>query len=608
MKKILYFDIETDGLDATKVHCLGLYNPISNVSKLFHGEHSVAEGIKLLKSADIICGHNVINFDCPVLKRLYGFSHNRIIDTLVMSRVIHPNLYDLDLIDAPNDMPKKLYGSQGLKAWGYRLGEHKDEIETDWLNYTKEMGEYCVQDVMVTFKLHRKLLEQKTPASCILLEHQFAHIMQSQMERGFAFNMDKAEDLVRELMVRRTDVESNLQKIFPPIEEETKSATGWTVDVDGQTVSAKTKGQLKLKLKELGLKQVEANRSVRMGNKVNIVPFNPSSRVQIEQRFREKYDWNPKIKTPNGRAKIDEGVLKTLDFEEAPVLLEYLMIQKRLSQIAEGNEAWLKLAKDGRIYGRINTNGAITGRCTHSRPNIAQVPAHGSDYGENCRELFEATDGFSLIGCDASGLELRCLGHYLSRFDGGSYAREVVNGDIHTLNQTSAGLPNRDEAKKFIYAYLYGAGDELIGKIVGGGSREGKAIKKRFLEKTPALARLKKAIEIIVETKKYLTGLDGRKLYIRSQHSALNTLLQSAGAVIMKKATVNLNLLLTKHKIQAFNVAHIHDEIQIETREEDSERVGKIAVHSIRKVTEDFKLKCQLDGEFKIGKNWKETH
>jgi len=607
MKKISFFDIETDGFDATKVHCIGIYDNSLGRSMLFSGSQ-IKEGVQYLQDSDIICGHNIIGFDYPILKRLYGLDHGRLMDTLVISRLVAPNVYDRDFLDAPKDMPKSVYGSQGLKAWGYRLGLHKQEIETDWDTYGEEMGEYCLRDVDITYRLYEEMCKYSPSPRSLMLEHQFAKIMQEQTEYGFAFNVKKAESLISKLLKKRVEIEDKLQELFPPVEEETKSALGWSVEVDGHVIEATTKGELKLRLKDQGFKQILVNQAKRTGNKVNVIPFNPSSRVQIEQRFREKYKWEPKILTPNGRAKIDEGVLKELPFEEAPVLNEYLMVQKRLSQIAEGNEAWIKLEKEGRIHGKVNSNGAVTGRCTHSGPNISQVPANGSAYGEDCRELFEATKGYSLVGCDASGLELRCLAHYLYRFDGGDYARAVVTGDIHSVNQKAANLSTRDEAKKFIYAYLYGAGDELIGKIVGGGAREGKKIKSRFLKQTPALSRLKKTIDIILSGKKGLNGLDGRKLHIRSKHSALNALLQSAGAVIMKKATINLKQLLLTNNIKAYNVAHIHDEIQIETEPENAEAVGKLAVLAIQQVTKDFKLKCPLDGEYKIGTNWKETH
>ena len=345
------------------------------------------------------------------------------------------------------------------------------------------------------------------------------------------------------------------------------------------------------------------------------IPFNPGSRDQIAKRFMQR-GWKPADFTPDGRARVDEPILKELakdGYEEAGPLLEYLMIQKRLGQLAEGNEAWLKLVKaDGRLHGRVTTNGAVTGRCTHSKPNLAQVPNAGSPYGKECRELFTVGEGKKLVGCDASGLELRCLAHYMARYDGGAYAKILLEEDIHTANQKAAGLPTRDNAKTFIYAFLYGAGDEKIGKIIGKGQAEGKSIKKEFLDKTPALKKLREAVEQAVEARGYLVGLDGRQLPIRSPHAALNTLLQSAGALIMKQATVLLNRYL---EVKGWSfardyalVGHIHDEVQLEVDEDKADTVGQLAVKAIQDAGRSFNFRCRLDGEYKVGQNWAETH
>lgn len=155
-------------------------------------------------------------------------------------------------------------------------------------------------------------------------------------------------------------------------------------------------------------------------------------------------------------------------------------------------------------------------------------------------------------------------------------------------------------------AYLYGAGDEKIGSITGGGSSEGKKLKAAFLKKTPALAKLKAAIDKAVKDKGYLIGLDGRELPIRSSHAALNTLLQSAGAIVMKKALVILADLLEPY--DAKFVLNIHDEWQIEAADDCADLVGKLAVQAIREAGEFYGFRCPLDGEYKIGNNWCETH
>ena len=392
-----------------------------------------------------------------------------------------------------------------------------------------------------------------------------------------------------------------------PKVEEMKSPAGWTVE--GHT--APTKAKLKLVLKDAGLKQSLVNDAVKTGNKQKTTLFNPGSRQQIAAALLDLgYDLpkEPDATTP----KVDEAVLKKIDHPIAQKLLDYLLVQKRLGQLAEGEQAWLKLAKNGRIHGAVNTNGAVTGRCTHSNPNVAQVPACRVPYGEECRDLFGAGSGMKLVGCDASGLELRMLAHYLAFYDGGQYGKIVTEGDIHTFNMERAGLDNRDQAKTMIYALLYGAGPKLMGEIVGGGAKEGVQLKRKFLDNLPALKRLQDAIQKKVENGGTLMGLDGRVLRIRSSHAALNMLLQSAGAVCMKVALIQLYHALGKSKWQhgreyAF-VANIHDEFQAEVIPQHADDFGKLAVKAIRVAGKELKLNVQLDGEYKVGTTWAETH
>jgi DNA polymerase I-like protein with 3'-5' exonuclease and polymerase domains len=380
---------------------------------------------------------------------------------------------------------------------------------------------------------------------------------------------------------------------------------------DEVTLEAETKGALKEMLKEAGLVQALVNQSVKLDNKTKAIPFNPGSRDQIAARLVD-LGWEPTERTPDGRIKIDESVLKKINHASARLLLEYLTVSKRLGQVAEGENGWIKVVRKGRIHGKVNTNGAVTGRCTHSLPNLAQVPASRATYGKECRQLFKAGDGYDLVGVDASGLELRCLAHYLALFDNGAYAKNLLEDDIHTVNQKAAGLETRDQAKTFIYAFLYGAGDAKIGDIVGGTSKHGAALKKRFLAQLPALARLKKAVETKVKRCGYLTGIDGRILPIRSEHSALNMLLQSAGAVAMKQALIKVHRDLTvlgwKHGNEFAFVANVHDEFQAEVLPEKSDLYGKMAVEAIRFAGDSLGFKCPLDGEYKVGRNWAETH
>jgi DNA polymerase I-like protein with 3'-5' exonuclease and polymerase domains len=340
--------------------------------------------------------------------------------------------------------------------------------------------------------------------------------------------------------------------------------------------------------------------------KDSVVTFNPGSRQQIGEKLKE-LGWKPKEFTETGIPKIDETVLAGVKIPEAQVIAEYLMLNKRISQI----ESWLEaVGKDGRVHGKVITNGAVTGRMTHSSPNMAQIPNAGSIYGPECRECWTVEDGNVLVGCDASGLELRMLAHYMEDED---YVRTVCEGsskdgtDVHTVNQRAAGLASRDNAKTFIYAFLYGAGDAKIGSIVGGNAKDGALLKAKFLSQTPALAKLLGRIKKSA-ARGFCEGLDGRRIWIRSEHAALNSLLQGAGAIVMKKALVLFDDKADAKKWKIKYVANVHDEAQIECPKDIAEEVGKAFRQSIIEAGEAFQLRCPLDGEYKIGRNWRETH
>ena len=544
----VFLDIEADGLNPTKVHCV--VTKRSNEAHLTHlSRRSLMD--ELAKGGQV-CGHNVIGYDLPVLHRLWGIHvpQHRVVDTLVLSRLFHP---DLD-------------GGHSLASWGARLGFPKGD-HSDWSQYSEEMLEYCKRDVDVTERLHDSLIQQMRlfgfTQHCVDLEHSVAFICKDQEDNGFEFNKQKAIDLYEELTTRMHRIESDLQRVFPPIVEE--------------RISDKTGKRLK--------------------DKVTV--FNVGSRQQIAERLASKGAvW--KELTPAGKPKVDEKTLKKqADIPEAKIILRYLLCQKRASQV----DSWIKAVGEGeRIHGRVRHIGAVTGRMAHSSPNMAQVPAVRAEYGKQCRELFTVPDGRVLVGADASGLELRMLAHYM---DDENYTKEILTGDIHTANQKAAGLDNRDDAKTFIYAFLYGAGDAKIGSIVGGSAAHGKRLKASFLENTPALADLRAETMADAETG-FLSGLDGRRIRVRSAHAALNTLLQGAGAVVMKQAIVILYDLLERVDFKL--VAQVHDEWQIECKPEDADFIGKSCVNAMVFAGEVLQLNCPLDGEYRVGTSWCDTH
>ena len=513
----------------------------------------------------------------------------KIHDTLLLSRLVWSDLKnnDFKFVKKRTDFPMKLIGSHSLKAWGLRLSNHKAEYTGGFELWSDEMQKYCEQDTYANLTLYNKIMSKVPSHESIGLEHEFAGVIRAMENHGFHFDETKAMALLAKLQKRKAELEEQLQKAFQP----------WEIKEPFiPKVNNKKRGYQK------GV----------MTYKVKEVVFNPASRDHIANRLQVIHGWKPKEFTASGKPKVDEEVLQGLDFPEAKLLVEYLLLNKRLGQLATGQNAWLKLVRNGKMHGQVNTNGCATHRCTHSRPNMSQVPSVSAEFGTECRELFYAPKGFKLVGADLSGLELRCLAHYMAKFDDGAYAKEVVDGDIHTTNQKAAGLPTRNNAKTFIYGFLYGAGPAKIGAIVGGSDAHGKKLIDKFLKATPALKKLREAVLAAYKKNGHLKGIDGRILPVRSEHAALNTLLQSAGAVLCKRATVNLydNLASQGYvfgKDYAF-VAHIHDEIQIQAKEELADIIGQAAVTAFQQAGEYYDFRCPITGEYKVGQNWAETH
>ena len=565
----LVFDIEADNLlqDATQVWCIVAVDVDTDTLYTFDPD-SINDGLELLSKADTLIGHNIIDYDLRLLKKLHNFVYSgNIIDTLVYARTIWPDVRDKDFtLVKQSKIPQKLVGSHSLRAWGHRLGVLKGEVnsETGFSAFTQEMLDYCVQDVAVNQKLYERIKARNFNQEALDLETELHTLLIEQEEHGFPFDVKTAQQLYSRLAQRKADIEKELQDTFEP------------------TI-------------------------IEMKTKTKTIPFNPASRQQIADRLMKR-GWQPEAYTDSGEPKVDENVLSGIDMPEARMLSEYLLLNKRIGQLATGKQAWLKMEKKGRLHGRVNHMGAVTSRCTHSNPNMAQVPSVGAEYGVECRSLFHAPEGYSLLGADASGLELRCLAHYMAAYDNGSYANVVLDGDVHTTNQEAAGLPTRNNAKTFIYGFLYGAGDEKIGKIINKGATEGRKIKNKFLKKLPALKYLKDAVSKAAKDRGWIKGLDGRVIPIRHSHAALNTLLQSAGAIICKTWYVYVARALKEAKLDAQIVAFIHDEVQILVKKGQEDETGRLVQQCMREVEQQFKFRCQLDSEYKYGSNWADTH
>lgn len=700
--KILIADIETDGLleHVSIIHSI-VYEDFETGVVTSCNDHgyeapeaqrhlTITEGLEELRVADKVVYHNGIKYDIPVQHKLHGWeAEGKVEDTLVMSRLIWSNIKDGDMGRVKRKtMPGKLIGSHSLEAWGYRLkkwkGDYSKEREQElkdkhermglpeptkeeitahvWGTWNAEMQDYCVQDVAVTSDLYRRILAKNYSQQAIDLEHQTAQLCAKIERNGFPFNEEKAVELYGALSGKRSELEMELKRTFgtwvergaeitPKASNSSHGYWGERVLVDGLGGEVEhpeefltPKGGLKACAKREGYKLEFRGYPY---TRVKFVEFNPASRHHIANRLKNLYGWEPSEFTPSGDPKIDETVLEGLDYPTAPLLNDFFLVQKRIGQLAEGNQAWLKVVRNGSIHGSINPNGAVTGRGTHSFPNVAQVPkvqikkfptdaipdyaiplwALEEDgkveciltgleggYGWECRSLFTVPVNWFMIGTDASGLELRCLAHFMARWDGGEYGEQVLNGDIHTINQIAAGLPTRDMAKTFIYAFLYGAGDGKLGSITGRGAKDGKRLRANFEAKIPAMGKLTKAVKARAKSG-HLTGLDGRLLHVRSEHSALNTLLQSAGALLCKKWMCLLERKLIERGYKhgwdgdfAF-LAWVHDELQIAVRHESIlPQVEELSDACAKEAGEFFNFRIELAADCKTGSSWAECH
>lgn len=598
----------------TVVHCIVLRDV--DTGRIYScadqpGYTPIREALDLLQQTDVVIGHNLINFDLRGLKKIYPEFKLKpdceIVDTLILSRVLWPELEPVDDQKFAH-IDSKYRGRHSLAAWGERLGvskiKFKEETKKEtkevdvWDTWSEAMQTYCVQDVAVTDALYKYFLTQPLDPRCHELEHEFAKVMALQEEFGFPFDKKAAFALVNTLKARSSEIYDQLQEVFPPVVEE--------------RISAKTGKPLKTRIHS----------------------FNPGSRSQIADRLRQRYPEIVFDKTEKGNVKVDDDVLETLGekYPEAKLLGEYMLCNKRIAQISDGKEAWLNHCDkfgDSRIHGGVKTNACVSGRCSHVSPNMSQVPAVGAPYGAECRALFTAPEGWMLVGTDASALELRALGAWLAHFDGGEYAKLVSTEgfDIHSFNAKLFGVWNgegeitkaeRNLSKSLIFAVCYGAGSRKVGSLFYPKGTEsqmmekGKEVIDTFYKRLPAIKKLKDKIDQRISERGYLTGIDGRHLQIRSRHSALNQLLQSTGAVLMKKATCilfnDLKLIGLTHGIDYGFCGFFHDEWQISVKPEYTEMLQEVSIKAIQKSGEYFNLLCPFTGESRSGKDWKQTH
>lgn len=595
----LVYDIESNHYDLSiidRVHCIGIQDVDTEKCTLYVTPEEQLEAVERLNQADEIIGHNIIRFDNPAMKKFFpSFNpQGTITDTLIMSRLGKPKWFNHTLAT----WGKALRFKKGDYAEKFKeeAGDSYQEGD-EWQTYSEEMGEYCIQDLRVNRRVYIelcKVMPRMFNRSVLDLEQYTTQLMEKQKSVGVGFDKEKATKLMLKLMDRRDELDQELRASFGGFYKPGKLFTP------------------KRDHKRLGYK------AGSQCTKIIWTEFSPTSRDHISYWLQKKYNWVPTEFTDGGKPKISETVLEELAdiYPEAAPLAEHFMVSKRLSAISEGKGSWFNnLTKEGRIHGSVNAQGTVTYRGTHSNPNLGQVPKVGKPYGAECRELFShgMGAGWTFMGCDMSGIEFRLLAHYLHRFDGGALVDTVLNGDIHSVNQKAAGLPTRDLAKTFIYAFIYGGGDGKLGSIVGGSTADGARLRAKFLKGMPALATLIERVNNYrKQNKDLIRGLDGRHIPVEASHVTLNYLLQSAGAILSKAWMREFHRICSDNGLvwgrDYMQLLWVHDEVQCAVRRDKADLLGKLCVQAIEEVGEQYGLKCPITGEYDLGESWKDTH
>lgn len=664
----LAYDFETDGLFAdsirpgtknptiiSRVHCLVMQDVDTGEVRAWYkhldvaGAHyspppsgDLAEGVAFLLTAARRYAHNGLEYDERVIREFFPAQWSArgpgaFRDSQVGAAAVWPTEH-LRRLDAARvakakaagraPFPGDLVGRHSLKAWGIRFGNRKAEYDGGFARFTPEMLAYCVQDVstLVTLvkKLERRVADGRFSDRAWELEQDFKLEIARQMANGFKFDVPAAERLAAELQGKRAEILADLAAAVPPfhntrmtdagvLSRQRSLVAGWEVKV----AAAKTPGKRRAAV--ASLEKAQAALAVKIKPKVELVTFNPGSRHHIARHLMERHGWKPtKFTEGEGDVQVDEAVLKSIaHLPDVPKILEFLLVNKRLGQMAESRnkegKPWLKcVAADGRIHGRVDHNGAVTGRCTHSAPNMSAVPKVGKPWGRECRALFTCDEGNLLVGGDVKALEPRFLGHYLQPYDGGEFIARVLDGTLYEKVQALLGIPDgplaRDTAKRAFLAILYGAWVDKVGLILGVPFQKAKAARSAVINGIPGLADFKAKCESLAKSRGSLRMPDGRLTPTRSPHAALNTALQGSGAVLVKLATVLMHRRFREEGLAARQVHTAHDEVELEVPAAQATRVAEILAASVVEAGERFKLRIPMKADVKVGRTWADVH
>ena len=593
------FDIEANGFldEATKIHCISI-SENDEEPKCFSGD-KIPYALKHIASAEKLIGHNIIGYDLPLLKKLCNYTPRKSVDirdTYILSQMLWPDILAKD--SSQKIIPKKYWGRYSLRSFGYRLDMNKGSIE-DFMLWTPEMEEYCDQDVRITTKLWKLCIQRGTTSVAADLEMEFAHLAHLMQRKGIGFDTVRAGSLYKTVSKEKEEILIGLSSLVPPRREELRTPAYW-LDPITEVRYAKKGDAPPAARKEL----------IRGPNKVREHEFNPMSRQQVAQFLISK-GWVPTATTPTGKPRVDESILTNISgIDEAKQIAKLYRLQKLLAMLSDGKEGWLKLVKNDRLHPRLKTVGTVSGRTSCVSPNLQQVPSPRLPYGKECRELFYAEHGRLLVGVDAKSLEVRCFAHYLSLYDSGEFAEEVISGDIHAANAKTMTC-DRQTAKNTFFALIYGASRQKIADMLGYSKAEASELVSDLYRRRPAMKKLMKDVKDRALSYGYLKGLDGRKLFPRSIHSSVNLLIQAAGACVSKQAALNTHQTLVDHWMDVYTigiVGFIHDEIIVDVPEDTAEAIAIAGVASFKKTTGQLQLRCPMDGDGRIGKTWYDIH
>jgi len=610
--KRIAFDIETDGLydECTKLWCIGVRDLDTHTSTVFHGD-SLGTGLQMGRAAENKVGHNVLDFDIPAIEKLTGVNvadHGTVVDTVVLSRLMKPDFM----------------GGHSVEAWGRRLNLAKMDFRaacvkagvirddapkgSEFWQWSEVMNRYCERDVEVTAKILSSLLAIASKDGwaqglydlmakpSVRLEHQAQKMMSEQGRYGWEFDSPKAERLLKRMRQAVEVIDEKVQPLLP-----LRVLMQGTNEVKNPLLKS-------LKPSKLTREWMEDQADNVQGpfTRIYFEPVDLNSDTQVKHALLQM-GWRPDDFTEKGSPKLTESSLEAWGGRTGYLVSRRLMYRHRIGLVKGILE---HVREDGKVPAEGIAQGAVTGRVAHRI--VANIPRVTSPMGPAIRSLFKCPEGGRLIGADASGLELRCLAHYLNDDE---VTREILEGDIHQKNADNVGV-DRNAVKTLTYGWLYGGGDAKLGKILTlstigewhGTQAEGACARAALLESMNAT----KLIEKVAAAARAgtLKGIDGRLIPIREEHAALNTLLQSCGAIVMKAAFVKLNFELAKRShLGARCVCFYHDEYQVVVQDPANvDEVGKLMTACITWAGKHYGLNVPLDSEYDVGLSWKATH